>query len=142
MSLKQYIVANADCTCVLSINTLVFFRGIPQSLTHIPYCLASEAILNTVNTPLGLTCETKQYPMFTWSLKQHLVWRDTQNPDTPSLTSFRCFKFVKQLIGDQLCRTSQHMKRYLQKHCQFSLKVYNNMPNYLYSDAAKTELDR
>ena len=89
-----------------------------------PYALMSgvRTISYTVNTLLGLTCETKQYPMLTWSFEQHLVWRDNPNPNTSSIPSFRCTAFLKQLIDHRLCSTSQYMKRYLLKHCQFSLK--------------------
>ena len=46
-----------------------------------------------------------------------LVWRDN-----PNLPKFQVFCILKQLIGHRLCSTSQYMKMYLQKHCQFSLK--------------------
>ena len=52
----------------------------------------------------------------------NVVWRDAPNPDMPSLPSFRCSALLKQLICHRLCSTLQYMKRYLQKHCQCSLK--------------------
>ena len=89
-------------------------------------------------------CSTRLIPLWDnlWGknviAKQHLVWRDTPNPDTPSLPSFRCSAFLKQLIGHRLYSTSQYIKGISKNIVNFPSKmddkVYNDLLNYLSSD--------
>ena len=95
-------------------NTLFFSREIPQSLTNIPWW----SMFYTVNTPLRVTFERKQHlTILTWSLKQYLVGGIPQILTPPTSQVSGVIN-----IGHQLCSISQYLKRYLQKHCQLSLK--------------------
>ena len=141
MSLKQYIVANADCTCVLSI----FSR---DTTKFDPYSLLSgvRSHFKHGQHASWINLWNKTIPHVYVIAKTTLSLQGRPKSWHPLPHKFQVFQvFSNWLVISYVEHRSIWKgisKNIVNFPSKMDAKVYNDMLSYLYSDAAKTELGR